>query len=58
MTASALEGERERCLDSGMDDFLTKPVDSTRLHRVLRQWMGPEASPRATRPTAVAPRST
>ena len=39
MTASALEGERERCLESGMDDFLTKPVDSARLHRVLRQWI-------------------
>jgi len=40
VTASALEGERERCLESGMDDFLTKPVDSARLHRVLRQWIG------------------
>ncbi len=39
MTASALEGERERCLASGMDDFLTKPVDSDRLHRTLRHWI-------------------
>ncbi len=39
MTASALAGERERCLESGMDDFLTKPVDSERLQRVLRQWI-------------------
>ncbi len=39
MTASALEGERERCLDSGMDDFLTKPVDSARLRRVLQHWI-------------------
>jgi CheY-like chemotaxis protein len=46
MTASALEGERERCLDSGMDDFLTKPVDSTRVERVLHQWIA-DADPPA-----------
>jgi two-component system sensor histidine kinase/response regulator len=54
MTASALEGERERCLDCGMDDFLTKPVDSARLHRTLRQWIGisDESQPA---PAAAAP---
>ncbi len=55
MTASALEGERERCLDSGMDDFLTKPVDSTRLHRVLRQWVGPESPPQDQPPPGDGP---
>jgi two-component system, sensor histidine kinase and response regulator len=38
MTASVLEGERERCLASGMDDFLTKPVDPADLERVIRKW--------------------
>ena len=36
MTASAIEGERERCLEAGMDAFLTKPVDTDRLESLLR----------------------
>ncbi|HEU5038434.1 MAG TPA: response regulator [Nocardioides sp.] len=38
MTAAAVEGERERCLEAGMDDFLTKPVDPAALTAVLDQW--------------------
>ena len=52
MTASALEGERERCLESGMDDFLTKPVDSVRVERVLHQWIaGDDPVPPAVDPS-------
>ncbi|QCW51946.2 response regulator [Nocardioides dongxiaopingii] len=40
MTASALPGERDRCLDAGMDDFLTKPVDPVRLAVALARAVG------------------
>jgi two-component system sensor histidine kinase/response regulator len=44
MTASATEGERERCLDAGMDDFLTKPVDADRVKAVVSYWLGEEGA--------------
>ncbi len=39
MTAAAVDGERERCLDAGMDDFLTKPIEPTILAATLGRWV-------------------
>ena len=43
MTAAAVEGERDRCLAAGMDDFLTKPVDHAALRAVLERWLSDSA---------------
>ena len=40
MTAHAMTGDRERCLDAGMDDYITKPVRSRVLVEVLQRWIG------------------
>ncbi|SPP63782.1 PAS domain S-box protein [Nitrospira lenta] len=41
MTANAMEGDREHCLASGMDDFVSKPVKSQDLKTVLTHWLSP-----------------
>ncbi len=39
MTAHAMSGDRERSLDAGMNDHITKPIDPARLAEMLRRWM-------------------
>jgi CheY-like chemotaxis protein len=39
VTANAMEGDRERCIAAGMDDYLPKPFRAGDLHRVLGRWV-------------------
>jgi PAS domain S-box-containing protein len=45
LTANAMDGERERCLQAGMDDYLAKPVGTDELTAKLRQWISSPAEP-------------
>ncbi|MBT3787118.1 MAG: PAS domain S-box protein [Alphaproteobacteria bacterium] len=45
VTANALEGEAERCIGAGMDDYLSKPLAMADLKAMLRKWMPEGKSP-------------
>jgi CheY-like chemotaxis protein len=40
VTAHALKGDREKCIEAGMDDYLPKPISPDRLAAKIGSWLG------------------
>jgi CheY-like chemotaxis protein len=52
MTANAMAGDRQKCIDAGMDDYLAKPVTRAELERCLHRWWRPRPITDAPAPVA------
>ena len=55
MTASAMEGDRQRCLAAGMDDYISKPIIAAELDRILVTWLATPAKEGAAGDASEAP---
>lgn len=49
LTANAMQGDKERCLEAGMSDYLSKPIDFASLERAILRWSQAQSS-ESTRP--------
>jgi len=55
VTAHALQGEREKVLEAGMDDYMTKPLDIVQLQSRIERWLRTTSHAPSARPAGVTP---
>ncbi len=49
-----MQGDREKALEAGMDDYISKPIDMETLDEMLKHWISPP-HPKEAEPNAIAP---
>jgi len=54
MTAHAIKGDRERCLEAGMDEYISKPIDSDKLFEAIEKLTGDPGHPDSTEDVSAA----
>jgi CheY-like chemotaxis protein/HPt (histidine-containing phosphotransfer) domain-containing protein len=58
LTADAITGERDKCFQAGMTDYLSKPVEPRQLAEVLEKWLIPSSGGRESNPPVGPPPAT
>ncbi len=52
LTAHAMKGDREKCVEAGMDDYISKPFNPAPFAEMIEKWLPKQPAPAAARPTA------